>query len=68
MFNVKIAYKITERRAGDVATCYADPTLAEKELGWKTERSLDEMCEDSWRWQVQNPNGFQETQQNHVTT
>ncbi|CAB3996828.1 UDP-glucose 4-epimerase [Paramuricea clavata] len=40
----KIAYKITERRAGDVATCYADPTLAEKELGWKTERSLDEMC------------------------
>ena len=44
MFNVKIAYKITERRAGDVATCYADPTLAEKELGWKTERSLDEMC------------------------
>ena len=44
MFNVKIAYKITARRAGDVATCYADPTLAEKELGWKTERSLDEMC------------------------
>jgi UDP-glucose 4-epimerase len=40
----KIAYKITERRAGDVASCYADPTLAEKELGWKTERTLDEMC------------------------
>ncbi|XP_028406296.1 UDP-glucose 4-epimerase-like isoform X2 [Dendronephthya gigantea] len=56
----KIAYKIAGRRAGDVATCYADPSLAERELGWKTERSLDEMCEDSWRWQIQNPQGFQE--------
>lgn len=62
----KIHYKITERRAGDVASCYADPSLAEKELNWKTERSLEEMCEDSWRWQVQNPNGFQDRQSNHV--
>lgn len=40
----QIAYKIADRRAGDVATCYADPTLAEEELGWKTQRTLDEMC------------------------
>ena len=40
----KVAYKITERRAGDVASCYADASLAEKELGWKAERTLDEMC------------------------
>lgn len=64
----KIDYKITERRAGDVALCYADPSLAEKELHWKTQRSLDEMCEDSWRWQVQNPEGFQNAQSNGVTT
>ena len=40
----KVAYTITERRAGDVASCYADATLAEEELGWKAERTLDEMC------------------------
>lgn len=53
-----IPYVIKPRRAGDIATCYADASLAEKELGWKAERKLDEMCEDSWRWQSQNPNGY----------
>ena len=43
---------------GDIATCYSDPSKALKELGWKAERGLDEMCEDSWRWQSQNPNGY----------
>ncbi|MCI9053464.1 MAG: UDP-glucose 4-epimerase GalE [Lachnospiraceae bacterium] len=53
-----IPYVLKPRRAGDIATCYADASLAEKELGWKAERKLDEMCEDSWRWQSQNPNGY----------
>lgn len=54
----KIAYKIVERRAGDIAQCYANPALAEKELGWKATRGLEEMCEDTWRWQSENPKGF----------
>lgn len=56
----KVAYKITSRRSGDVASCYADPALAAKELGWEAKKGLQEMCEDSWRWQSQNPNGFPE--------
>lgn len=54
----KIPYVIGPRRDGDIATCYSDPNKALKELGWKAERGLDEMCEDSWRWQSQNPNGY----------
>ena len=54
----KIPYKITPRRPGDIATCYADPSLAEELLGWKAQRGLREMCEDSWRWQSMNPNGY----------
>lgn len=54
-----IPYEIQPRREGDIATCYADPSKAEKELGWKAVRDLEEMCEDSWRWQQQNPNGYQ---------
>lgn len=46
------------RRAGDVATSYAEASLAEKALGWKAKRGLKEMCEDTWRWQNNNPNGF----------
>ncbi len=53
-----LPYEIKERRAGDVAMCYADPTKAYKVLGWKAERGLDKMCEDSWRWQSQNPDGY----------
>jgi len=55
----KINYKICERRAGDSAASYADTTKAEKVLGWKAEQDLFEMCEDSFRWQSQNPNGFE---------
>ncbi len=55
---VKINYKIVDRRPGDVAVCYSDPTKAYEELGWKAERGIDEMCADSWRWQSQNPNGY----------
>uniref|UniRef100_A0A452GWW5 UDP-glucose 4-epimerase n=2 Tax=Gopherus agassizii TaxID=38772 RepID=A0A452GWW5_9SAUR len=54
----EIKYKITARREGDIAACYADPALAEQELGWKAAFGLDKMCEDLWRWQVQNPTGF----------
>lgn len=55
---VNIPYKIDPRRDGDIATCYSDPSKAEKELGWKAQRDIEEMCEDSWRWQKQNPNGY----------
>lgn len=54
----KVPYKIGPRRAGDIATCYSDPSKALNELGWKAERDIEEMCEDSWRWQSQNPNGY----------
>jgi len=53
-----IPHKIMPRRPGDVATCYADPSLALKELGWKAEKTIDDMCADSWRWQSNNPNGY----------
>ena len=53
-----VPYEIVPRRPGDIAECYADPSFAERELGWKTTRSIDDMCADSWRWQSQNPNGF----------
>ncbi len=55
---VKIPYKIKERRAGDIATCYSDASKAKEELGWVAERGIKEMCEDSWRWQSNNPNGY----------
>ncbi|MFG0290036.1 MAG: UDP-glucose 4-epimerase GalE [Rhodopirellula sp. JB044] len=54
----KVPTKIVDRRPGDVASCYADPTFAEKELGWKATRTVDDMCADTWRWQSQNPSGF----------
>ena len=53
-----IPYVIRPRRAGDIATCYADAAKAEKELGWVAERGIDEMCQDAWRWQSNNPNGY----------
>ena len=56
---VEIPYKITARRAGDVAVVYANPELAEKVLGWTAEKNLEEMCQDSWRWQENNPNGYE---------
>ncbi|WP_320986395.1 UDP-glucose 4-epimerase GalE [Hungatella effluvii] len=54
----QIPYAIKPRRPGDIAECYADAALAKKELGWEAERGIDEMCEDSWRWQSNNPNGY----------
>ncbi len=53
-----VPYEIVDRRPGDVASCYADPAKAYELLGWKAERGLEEMCEDAWRWQSQNPNGY----------
>jgi len=53
-----IPYRIVERRPGDIAACYADPTKAMKELGWSASKGLHEMCEDSWRWQSNNPRGY----------
>ena len=57
--DLKIPYTIMERRPGDIPTCYADPSKAEKELGWNAERGLKEMCRDSWKWQRNNPGGFE---------
>ncbi|MDO4681560.1 MAG: UDP-glucose 4-epimerase GalE [Lautropia sp.] len=54
----KIPYQIVDRRPGDIAQCYADPTLAAEKLGWRAERDLAQMCADSWRWQSQNPDGY----------
>lgn len=54
----EIPYEIKPRRAGDIDMCYADPTKAARVLGWKAKRGLDEMCRDTWRWQSQNPNGY----------
>lgn len=56
----EIPYRITPRRPGDVAACWADPSLARRELGWEALRGLDEMCADSWRWQSANPEGYPE--------
>lgn len=53
-----IPYEIAPRRVGDIASCYADPALAEALLGWRATRNLDAMCADSWRWQTMNPNGY----------
>jgi UDP-glucose 4-epimerase len=53
-----VPYKIVSRRAGDIATCYADTEYAKEVLGWEATRSIEEMCEDSWRWQSNNPEGY----------
>ncbi len=55
---VKIPYKITDRRPGDIAACYADPSLAHSLLGWQAQKTLKDACADSWRWQSANPNGY----------
>lgn len=57
-----VPYEIRERRAGDVAICYADPTLAGETLGWQSARSLAQMCADHWRWQLKNPDGYRDCQ------
>ena len=57
---VKIPYSIKPRRPGDIATCYSDAAKAKEELGWVAEYGIKEMCADSWRWQKNNPNGYEE--------
>ena len=57
---VKIPYVIKERRPGDIATSYCNPDKAYKELGWKAENGIKEMCADSWNWQKNNPKGYEE--------
>ena len=54
----KVPYVIAPRRAGDIAKCFADPSYAKETLGWEATRGIDEMCEDTWRWQSNNPNGY----------
>ncbi len=58
-YGKEIPYQITDRRPGDLPVSYADPSKAEKELGWKAERDIDQMCADVWRWQSMNPNGYE---------
>jgi UDP-glucose 4-epimerase len=53
-----VPYTVVPRRPGDIAACYADPALARQLLGWSARLDLQRMCEDSWRWQSMNPNGF----------
>lgn len=55
---VNIPYEINARRLGDIAECYADPTKAKEKLGWVAEKNLRDMCRDSWRWQKNNPHGY----------
>jgi UDP-glucose 4-epimerase len=54
-----IPYRMTQRRSGDIASCYADSTLAYELMGWRAERNLESMCRDAWRWQSMNPNGYE---------
>lgn len=56
----KVKYKIAPRRPGDIAQCYADPLKSKRELGWEAKRGIEEMCEDSWRWQLNNPKGYKD--------
>ena len=56
----ELDYKIEARRPGDIDACYADPKKAREELGFEAKRTLDDMCADTWRWQQQNPNGYEE--------
>lgn len=60
--NIDIPYRIDPRRPGDIAACYADPSLALQELGWQTEYGLSEMCRDAWNWQKNNPHGYPESE------
>lgn len=57
---IKIKYSIKPRRAGDIATCYCNPAKAKAELGWEAHYGIEEMCRDSWNWQKNNPNGYED--------
>lgn len=60
----QVPYRVVPRRTGDIATCYADPTLAEQLLGWKAKHGIERMCIDTWRWQSMNPTGFKAESKN----
>lgn len=64
--DIEIPYQIIERRPGDIAACYANPRKAKELLAWQAEKSLEDMCRDSWRWQTENPDGFTEALANPV--
>ncbi|XP_078093998.1 UDP-glucose 4-epimerase isoform X1 [Mustelus asterias] len=64
----EIKYQIVSRREGDIASCFANPALAEKELGWKAEFGIDKMCQDLWHWQSQNPYGFSKNETPNATS
>jgi UDP-glucose 4-epimerase len=53
-----VPYQLVDRRPGDVASCFADPDMASRDLNWRAERGVDQMAADSWRWQSDNPNGY----------
>ena len=55
----KVPYKIVDRRAGDIASCFADPSYAKEVLNWEASRTIEDMCKDSWNWQKNNPNGYE---------
>ena len=57
--DIKIPYVIAPRRPGDIDECYADSRKAAKMLGWKAEKTLEDMCQDTWNWQKNNPNGYE---------
>lgn len=57
---ITIPYKLVDRRPGDIAVCYSDPSLAAEKLGWKTQYSLEQMMKDTWNWQKNNPNGYRD--------
>uniref|UniRef100_A0A5K3G1S9 UDP-glucose 4-epimerase n=1 Tax=Mesocestoides corti TaxID=53468 RepID=A0A5K3G1S9_MESCO len=61
-----VKHRFDARRAGDIAMVYADTSLAEKELGWKAEKGLSEMCEDAWRWQCHFPDGYPELSKSNL--
>ena len=58
-----VPYKIAPRRAGDIAKCFANPSYAKKILGWEAKKGIEEMCEDSWKWQSNNPSGYERKQE-----
>lgn len=62
----KIPYTMVDRRSGDIAVCYADPSKAKRELGWVAEKGIEEMCSDAWRWQLNNPNGYDDISEPRV--
>ena len=59
----ELKHKVAPRRPGDIAICYADASLAKKELGWEAKLNLEDMCNDLWSWQSKNPNGYAKTEE-----